>query len=313
MPLEEPVAGEIKFDFALRGIWYLPIEGADSVLDLDSFSFLISGDDWETLQLVEVTIDLASQKAHFSMWDFFPEIPTGNNNGPTVSGANDDTSSSGSSSAFVVFVSGQTEGSTDETTIGDVILKGEDEYTKKVKDIWDRLKKRAKGNEDLEDILEEIESGGVDVEIKIINGNPKGGIITIGGFDSGQIDISDIDNLPTGEGPGMSQEEAVFHEVYEQWYKAKHKLGNTSDDYKKAHEAALAVEAKLDGYVRSRFSIPKKVDGKLVKSFRIYKKGEEYWVEVWDYDENRNISKSGVKQVSTAKGMDFWSKTNPDD
>ncbi len=84
MPLEEPVAGEIKFDFALRGIWYLPIEGADSVLDLDSFSFLISGDDWETLQLVEVTIDLASQKAHFSMWDFFPEIPTGNNNGPTV-------------------------------------------------------------------------------------------------------------------------------------------------------------------------------------------------------------------------------------
>ncbi|MBC8324166.1 MAG: hypothetical protein H8E27_00845 [Verrucomicrobia subdivision 3 bacterium] len=153
--------------------------------------------------------------------------------------------------------------------------------------------KRAQGNKDLTDAIDEIIKGRVKTTIKVVrNAND----VLIGQYDTSSIDIGDIEKFPEEPGPGFSEAEALLHEVYEFWFKKKHNLPNTIVDnsagYNLAHGLAIKKDELFDGWRRGMYE---RVDGGLnVIEVVEWLKGDQQAIETIRH-QNLNIVEVKVK------------------
>jgi RHS repeat-associated protein len=72
--------------------------------------------------------------------------------------------------------------------------------------------------------------------------------VVLGQYASGKLDIKDVASV--GDGPALSSQSALAHEVGEQTFKQFNQLGNTPSDFSRAHRYGNAAQDSVSGFHR---------------------------------------------------------------
>ena len=132
---------------------------------------------------------------------------------------------------------------------GRIIFSGTEENVCRMMPIWTELKNRATSNPELREVLAEIQGSRrtVPVVLFVLDSVPSA---DIDNFFDARIDITDLEKLPTNDGPNTQQIEALLHSLYEQHWITERGLNRTGETLLDAHAAALASEATIDNWTR---------------------------------------------------------------